>query len=123
VELRADAGVPSSDPSRMPILSPSGQIPAEQARAADRAERLHASVVRPEDADQLLTGEQAKALARNASLRQAEGPGVLSAARAVAMIGPEKGRRHLEADAAAQAGAAERAFRTWVAGHLGWIVH
>src|SRR4029453_11066595 len=77
-------------------------FPAEQACAANRAEGPHASVARSEDADQLLTGEQAKALARNASLRTAERPGVLPAARAVAVIGPEEGGRHLEAEAPEQ---------------------
>ena len=51
----------------------------EQTRAADRAESLHAPAVRPEDADQLLTGEQAEPFTRDASLRPAEGARVLSA--------------------------------------------
>ena len=72
VELRADAGVAVERPEPDGDLVAFRPFPAEQARAADRAEGLHASAVRPEDADQLLTGEQAKALARNASLRAAE---------------------------------------------------
>ncbi len=33
-----------------------GPLRAEQAGAADRTEGLHASIIRPEDADQLLSG-------------------------------------------------------------------
>jgi hypothetical protein len=84
----------------------------EQARAADRAEGLHASAAgRPEDADQLLAGEQAEPRARDASLCPAEGARVLSAPRAVAVVRPAEGCRHLESDAAAEARALE-----WVLG-------
>src|SRR5262249_5415658 len=84
---------------------------AEQARAADGAERLHATVVGPVDADQLLAGEQPEARTRHAALRAAKGSRVLAAARAVAVIGPDERRGHLEADAAAKAGTAQ-----WVLG-------
>ena len=53
-------GSPSSAPSRIPTSSPSGHSFAEQARAADRAERLHASVLGPVDADQLLARSSRK---------------------------------------------------------------
>jgi hypothetical protein len=46
---------------------------AEQARAADRTEGLHTSIVRPEDADQLFAGKQAEPVARDASLASTEG--------------------------------------------------
>ena len=85
-----------------------GPLRAEQTRAANGAEGLHASAVGPEDADQLLTGEQAESFARNPSLRSAEAARVLSAPRAVAVIGPPERRRHFEADTPAEARAVER---------------
>src|SRR5829696_7310517 len=108
VELRADAGLAVERTEADRNFFALRPLRAEQARAADRAEGLRASAVRPKDADQLLTGEQAEPLARDASLRSAEGARVLSAPRAVAVIRPAKGRRHLEAHAAAEAGAVER---------------
>lgn len=53
---------------------------AEQARAADRAERFHGAVAGPENADQLLSVEETEAVARHATLRLSEGPGVLTTA-------------------------------------------
>ena len=44
-------GSPSSDPSRIAISSPSGHSAPNRLEPQTRAERLHASVVRPEDAD------------------------------------------------------------------------
>jgi hypothetical protein len=91
---------------------------AEQAGTADRTEGLHAPIVRPEDTDQLLPVKQAKPLARDASLGSAEGPRVLSAPRAMAMIGPAKRRRHLEADATTEARAVERVVGARLYGHV-----
>jgi len=102
MKLRPDAGVAVQRPETDRNLVALRPLGAEQAGTADRAEGLHASAVRPEDADQLLAGEQAEALSRNTSLRPAECALVLAATRAVTVIGPEEGRRHLEADAAAQ---------------------
>jgi plastocyanin len=113
VELRADPGLAVKRPEADRDLFALRPLCTEQARAADRAEGLHASAVRPEDADQLLTGEQSESHARNASLRSAKGARVLSAPRAVAVIGPAEGRRHLEVDAAAEARAVERVLGAW----------
>src|SRR6478735_1365356 len=88
VELRADPGVAVERSEADPDLVAVRPVGAEEARAADRAEGLDAPVVRPEDADQVGAGEQAEAVPRNASLRPAERPGVLAAARAVAVVGP-----------------------------------
>jgi hypothetical protein len=92
---------------------------AEQAGTADRTEGLHAPIVRPEDTDQLLSVKQAEPVARDASLGSAEGARVLSAPRAVAVIGPAKRRRHLEADATTKARAVERVVGTRLCGHVG----
>ena len=91
---------------------------AEQTRAADGAEGLHPAVVGSEDADQLLTRKQAEPRTRNASLSSAEGARVLSAPRAVTVIGPEEGRRHLEANATAEARAVQRVLRARPSGHV-----
>ncbi len=90
----------------------------EQAGAADRTEGFHASIVWPEDADQLLPGEQTKPVARDATLGSAEGARVLSAPRAVAVIRPAKRRRHLEADAATEARAVKRVVGARLCGHV-----
>jgi hypothetical protein len=119
VELRADAGLtvrPETDRDLV-ALRP---LAAEQARSADRTEGLHASVVGREDTDELLTGEEPEALARDPSLRAAERAGVLAAARAVAVIRPEERRRHLEADAAAEARPLKRVPRAWLDEHVWW---
>src|SRR5215207_3644243 len=97
-------------------LRPDPGLAVERAEA-DRAEGFHASAVRPEDADQLLTGEQAESFARDASLRSAEGARVLPAPRAVAVIGPPERRRHLELDTAAEARAVERVLGAWLCSH------
>ena len=78
VELRPDARLAvERTEGRIASSSPSSH-PAEQTRAAPcAAESLHAPAVRPEDADQLLTGEQAEPFTRT-RLRQAHR--VLSAA-------------------------------------------
>jgi hypothetical protein len=109
VELRADAGLAIERPEADRDFFALRPFPAEQARAADRAERLHSAVGRPEDADQLLTGNQAKPRTRDASLRSAEGARVLPAPRAVAVVRPEERHGHLEPDAPAQAGPVQRA--------------
>jgi hypothetical protein len=77
VELWADAGIAVERSEAKADLVSLWPVPAEQTRAADRTEGLHASVVRPEDADQLLPGEQSKTLARNTSLRATERTRVL----------------------------------------------
>src|SRR4029450_2864546 len=68
VELRADAGPPRERPEADPNFFPRRPPRAKQARAADRAEGLRASAIRPKDADQFLTGERAKPLSRDAAL-------------------------------------------------------
>jgi hypothetical protein len=63
-------GSPSSAPRRTEISGPSGHGPAEEARAAAGAERLHGAGLGGEyDADELLAGREPEALARDASLR------------------------------------------------------
>jgi hypothetical protein len=57
VELRTDARIAVQRPESDSDFIPLWPLTAEQARAANRAERLHASVLRPEDPDQFLTGE------------------------------------------------------------------
>src|SRR5687768_7228502 len=79
VELRADAGLAVERPKANRDFFALRPFRAEQARAAYRAKGLHAAVVRPEDADQLLTGKQAEPRTRDASLRSAKGARVLSA--------------------------------------------
>jgi hypothetical protein len=118
VELRPDARLAVKRAEADRDFLAFRPLRAEQARAADRAEGLHTASVRPEDADQLLTGEQAESLARDAPLRSAEDARVLSAARAVAVIGPAERRRHLEADTAAEARAVERVLGTRLSGHV-----
>ncbi len=58
VELRADAGLAVERAEADRNFFTLRPLRAEQARAADRAEGLHASAIRPKDADQFLTGEQ-----------------------------------------------------------------
>src|SRR5436190_16950038 len=108
VELRMDSRVAVERPEADRDLVALRPLVAEQARAADRAERLHASAVRPVDADQLLAREQAEALARDAPLGSAKRARVLAATRAVAVVGPEERRRDLKPDAAAEARSAQR---------------
>ena len=103
MELGPDAGVAVECAESDCDLLAFRPLVAEQAGAADRAERLHATVTGPVDADQLLPGEQAESLARYAALCPAESTRVLPAARAVAVVGPDERSRHLEADAAAKA--------------------
>src|SRR5205814_1783863 len=108
VELRPDARVAVQRPEPDPDLVALGPLVAEEARAADRAERLHAPLARPVDADQLLALDQAKAFARDATLGPAEGAGVLATPRAVTVAGPEERRGDLELHAAAEARAPQR---------------
>src|SRR5207237_10750679 len=96
VELRPDPGVAVERPEADRDLVAFRPFVAEQARAADRAERLHAPAVRPVDADQLLAREQAEALARDPPLGSAERARVLAATRAVAVVGPEERSGRLE---------------------------
>ena len=117
MELRPDSGVcieRAEADRHFVTLRP---LRAEEAGAADRTEGLDAPIVRPEDADQLLPGKQAEPVARDPSLCSAEGARVLSAPRAVAVIGPAKRRRHLEANAATEARAVERVLRARLSGH------
>ena len=88
VELRADAGIAVERPEADRDLVALWPFSAEQARAADRAERLHSTALRPEHANQLFAGKQAKPRTRDAPLRSAEGAGVLTAPRAMTVIGP-----------------------------------
>jgi hypothetical protein len=119
VEFRTDARVAVQRPESDSDFIPLGPLTAEQARAANRAEGLHASIVRPEDPDQFLTCEQPEAFPWNPSLRTAERARVFPAARAVAVIGPEEGRRHLEAHAAAETRAMEWVLPAWLR-HVRW---
>ena len=73
VELRTDAGLAIERPEADRDLFALRPFRAEQARAADRAERLYSATVRPEDADQVLTGKQPEPCSRDASLCPAEG--------------------------------------------------
>jgi hypothetical protein len=79
VELGPDAGVAVEGTQPDADLVAPGPLVAEEARAANRAERLDAAVIWPEDADQLLAGEQAEPLPRDPALGLAEGAGVLAA--------------------------------------------
>jgi hypothetical protein len=117
VKLRPDSGVRVERAEADRHLVALGPLRAEEAGAADQTEGLYASVVRPEDADQLLPGKQTEPVAGDPSLSSAEGARVLSAPRAVAVIGPAKRCRHLEADAATEAGALERVLRARLSGH------
>src|SRR5215207_6523439 len=117
VELRPDPGLAVERAEADRDFFALRPLCTEETRAADRAEGFHASAVRPEDADQLLTGEQAESFARDASLRSAEGARVLPAPRAVAVIGPPERRRHLELDTAAEARAVERVLGAWLCSH------
>jgi hypothetical protein len=90
VELRPDPGLAVERAEADRDFFALRPLRTEQTRSADGAEGFHASAVRPEDANQLLTGEQAESFARNSSLRSAEGARVLPAPRAVAVIGPPK---------------------------------
>src|SRR5512132_9602 len=120
VELRADAGLAVERPETDRYFFALRPLRTEQARAADGTEGLHPAVGRPEDADQLLPGKQAESRTWDASLRSTEGARVLPAPRAVAVIGPAEGRRHLEADATAEARAGEWVLRARLCGHVGW---
>jgi hypothetical protein len=91
---------------------------AEQAGTADRTEGFHASIVWPEDADELLSSKQSERVTRDASLGSAKGARMFSAPRAVAVIGPPKRRRHLEADTATEARAVERVVGARLCGHV-----
>jgi hypothetical protein len=118
VELRPDTGIRVERAEADRHFVALRPIRAEEARAADRTKGLDASIVRPEDPDQLLAGKQAEPLSRDPSLCPAERARVLSAPRAVAVIGPAKWRLHLEANAATEAGAVERVVGARVSGHV-----
>src|SRR5918994_2727175 len=117
VELRPDPGLAVERAEADRDFFALRPLCTEETRAADGTEGFHASAVRPEDADQLLTGEQAESFARDASLCSPEGARVLPAPRAVAVIGPPERRRHLEADTAAEARAVERVLGAWLCSH------
>ena len=118
VELRPDTRVGVERAEADPYFLALGPLCSEQTRAADRTEGFHTSVVRPEDADQLLAGKQTEPVARDAPLGSAEGARVLSAARAMAVISPAKRRRHLEANPATEARAIERVVGARRCGHV-----
>ena len=88
MELRPDAGVAIERAEADGDFVSLWPLAAKEARAADRAERLDATIGRPERPNQLLAGEEAKSLARDTALRAAEGTRVLAAAGAVTVIGP-----------------------------------
>src|SRR5581483_5913785 len=88
VILRPDPGIAVERAKTDRDLGPVRPRPAEQARAADRAERLRHPVWRPVDADQLLPRKEPEPLARDAALGQAERSRMLAAAGAVAVVGP-----------------------------------
>jgi hypothetical protein len=119
VELRLSARVPVERAEADRDLVALRPLSTEQARAADGTERFDTTVVRPEDADQLLPGEQAKPFARDAPLRSAERTRVLSTAGAVAVIRPAEGCRHLESNATAKARAVKRIIAARLTGHDG----
>jgi hypothetical protein len=118
VKLRPDTRVGVKRPEADSYFLALRPLGSEQARAADRTKGFHASIVRPENADQLLAGEQPEPLARDSSLSSAEGARMLSAPRAMAVISPAKRRRHLEANAAAEARAIERFVGARLSGHV-----
>ena len=62
VELGANARISVQRPKADTDLVSLRPVPAEQARSAHRAEGFHAPVVRSEDTDQLLTGDEAEML-------------------------------------------------------------
>ena len=84
VELRLYAGLAVERAEADCDLFALWPFRAKEARAADRAKRLRPPAARSKDPDQLLTGKQAEAVARNASLRFAECARMLPAARTVA---------------------------------------
>ena len=108
VKLRADARVVVERAEADRHLRAVGPAPAEDARAAHRAERLHgetlAALIRP---DQLRAAAQLELLARDTRLRAHRRARVLPAARAMAMIGANEGLRDLEAHTPAETSAGE----------------
>src|SRR5204863_4396584 len=108
VELRPKLGVvverPHADRDLISVWPPA----AEEARPADGAERLDGASLRLVDGDQLLAREQAEPLARDPRLHARLRAGVLSAARAVAVVRVREGRLDLEADPAAEAASTHR---------------
>jgi peptide chain release factor 1 len=85
-----------------------GPLRSEEAGTANRAERLHAASFGPVDPDQLFACQEAEAFARHAALCATEGPRMLAAARAVAVVRPQEGLGDLETDAAAEAASSDR---------------
>jgi hypothetical protein len=67
VKLRSDTRVPVERAETDPYFLALRPLCSEQARAADRTEGFHSSVVRPEDADQLVASKQTEPVARDAS--------------------------------------------------------
>jgi hypothetical protein len=80
MELRPNSGVAVERTEADCDLVAFRPLGAEQARAANRTERLHAAVTRPEHTDQLFAGEQTEAFSRDAPLCSAEGTRVFAAA-------------------------------------------
>jgi hypothetical protein len=118
VELRAYARVAVECAEANGDSSPSGHSPPNRLDPQTEQNALTLPSSGPEDPDQFLSGEQAKAFARDTSLRSAKGSRVLSAPRAMAMIGPQERSRDFEANAAAQAGAGKRLLGTRSSGHV-----
>ncbi len=109
MELRADArvSVERSQPHRdLRSVRPG---PPEEARPALRAERLHAGILRrPVDADELLARDEPEPVARDPALGLAEGPRVLAAPRAMAVVGARERLCDLEPNAPAEAASLQR---------------
>src|SRR6185295_12441909 len=108
VKLRSDAGVAVERPHANRDLGAVWPGAAEEARAAGGAERLDRTLTLAKNANQVGALKQAELLALDASLRQSERAGVLPAARAMTMAGPDERRIDLEANPAAQATSTDR---------------
>src|SRR3954453_3755958 len=84
-----------------------GPAPAEQVRAAHRAERLRAAVLGLVGAEQVFTREQRDLLAADAPVRGADAAGELLTGGAVAERARLEVVRHLELDPTALAAASQ----------------
>jgi hypothetical protein len=113
-------GSPSSDPRRIATSSPSGHSPPN--RLEPQTEQK--AFTRPPSGlkTRISSSPEMRRKPERGTrpLRSAEGARMLSAPRAVAVIGPAEGRRHLEADTTAQARAVQRVLRARLCGHVRW---
>ena len=117
VVLRPDlrVAVERAEPDR--DLVPLRPVAAEEARSTDRAEDFRRATVGSVDPEQLLPREQPELPAGDAALRQAEGAGVLAAARAVTVARPTERQLDLEANAAAEAAPLQETGTRWPLWH------